>query len=118
MIENVVKFIKRNFADSRVFKDVDDWNNRAIQWLERTGNHNVHNTTKKRPSEVFLVEKPHLLPVFPLLSIESIHTSSITRNVGKDNTIRFESNRYSLPLGTYGTIPRNQVFLEIKGEHK
>jgi transposase len=117
MIENVVKYIKRNFADSRVFKDVDDWNNRAIQWLERTGNHNVHNTTKKRPAEVFLVEKPHLLPVSPLLSIESIHTSSITRNVGKDNTIRFESNRYSLPLGTYGSIPRNQVFLEIKGEH-
>lgn len=117
MIENVVKYIKGNFADSRVFKDIDDWNIRAIQWLERTGNHNVHNTTKKRPVEVFLVEKQHLLPVSPLLSIESIHTTSITRNIGKDNTIRFESNRYSLPLGTYGSTPKNQVFLEIRGEH-
>jgi transposase len=116
MIENVVKYIKGNFADSRVFKDIEDWNTRAIQWLERTGNYNVHNTTKKRPVEVFLVEKQHLIPVSPLLSIESNLTNSITRNVGKDNTIRYESNRYSLPLGTYGSIPKNQVFLEIKDD--
>ncbi|MGO4890686.1 transposase, partial [Anaerobacillus sp. MEB173] len=117
MIENVVKYIKGNFADSRVFKDIEDWNIRAIKWLERTGNHNVHNTTKKRPAEVFLVEKQHLLPVSPLLSNESIHTNSITRNVGKDNTIRFKSNRYSLPLGTFGSTKNNQVFIEIKGEY-
>jgi len=116
MIENVVKYIKGNFADSRVFRDISDWNMRAIQWLERTGNYNVHNTTKKRPIEVFLVEKQHLLPVSPLLSIESNYINSITRNVGKDNTIRFESNRYSLPLGTYGSLPKNQVVLEITGD--
>ncbi|MFT8323456.1 MAG: hypothetical protein ABF649_21580 [Bacillus sp. (in: firmicutes)] len=113
----MVKYIKGNFADSRVFKEIEDWNHRALQWLERTGNFNVHNTTKKRPIEVFLVEKQHLLPVSPLLSNESNHTNSITRNIGKDNTIRFESNRYSLPLGTYGSLPNNQVFLEIKKEY-
>ena len=73
MIENVVKYIKGNFADSRVFKDIEDWNERALQWLERTGNKNVHNTTKKSPVEVFLVEKQHLEPVSPLLSNESTH---------------------------------------------
>lgn len=118
MIENVVKYIKGNFADSRVFKDIEDWNIRAIQWLERTGNKNVHNTTKKRPAEVFLVEKQHLEPVSPLLSIESNHTQSISRNVGKDNTVRFESNRYSVPLGTYGSLPKNEVFLEIIDDEK
>jgi len=118
MIENVVKYIKGNFADSRVFKDIEDWNIRAIQWLERTGNKNVHNTTKKRPVEVFLDEKQHLQPVSPLLSNESTHTHIITRNVGKDNTIRYESNRYSVPLGTYNSLPNNQIFLEITGEHK
>lgn len=117
MIENVVKFIKGNFADSRVFKDIDDWNERALQWLERTGNHNVHNTTKKRPAEVFPLEKQHLQPVSSLLSIESMNESSITRNVMKDNTVRFESNRYSVPIGTYKTKGNNQVFLEIKGSN-
>ena len=55
MIENVVKYIKGNFADSRVFNHIEDWNNRARQWLDRTGNHQVHQTTKKRPAEVFLL---------------------------------------------------------------
>lgn len=29
MIENVVKYIKGNFADSRIFKDIEDWNDRT-----------------------------------------------------------------------------------------
>lgn len=117
MIENVVKYIKGNFADSRVFKDIEDWNERAIAWLARTGNYNVHNTTKKRPVEVFVVEKQHLQPVSALLHVtESIATKSITRNVGKDNTIRFESNRYSVPLGTFNQ--QQQVFIEIKDDER
>lgn len=118
MIENVVKYIKGNFADSRVFKDIEDWNERALQWLERTGNKNMHNTTKKSPAEVFLVEKQHLEPVSPLLSNESIPADIITRNVSKDNTIRFKSNRYSVPLGTYGVLPKNQVFLDVQDKQQ
>ena len=118
MIENVVKYIKGNFADSRIFKDIEDWNERALQWLERTGNKNVHNTTKKRPAEVFLLEKQHLEPVSPLLLQESVHRRIITRNVGKDNTVRFASNRYSVPLGTYGALPKNEVVLDIQGEQQ
>ncbi|MGD7007311.1 IS21 family transposase [Metabacillus sp. 84] len=114
MIENVVKYIKGNFADSRVFSDIEDWNQRALQWLHRTGNHQVHQTTKKRPAEVFLLEKQHLQPVSSLLSYESTHTQSITRSVSKDNTIRYKSNRYSVPLGTYQTHSENLVFIEVK----
>ncbi|WP_197246437.1 IS21 family transposase [Cytobacillus firmus] len=116
MIENVVKYIKGNFADSRVFSDIEDWNKRARQWLERTGNHRVHQTTKKRPAEVFLLEKQHLQPVSSLLSYESTNNQSITRSVSKDNTIRYKSNRYSVPLGTYQTMSENLVWIEVKGE--
>ena len=118
MIENVVKYIKGNFADSRVFKDIEDWNVRALQWLERTGNHHVHQTTKKRPAEVFLLEKQHLQPVSSLLSYESTNTKSITRNVSKDNTIRYKSNRYSVPLGTYQSMAENLVWIEVTGEEE
>lgn len=115
MIENVVKYIKRNYADSRVFNGIEDWNQRAWLWLERTGNYKVHNTTKKRPVEVFTVEKQHLQPVSSLLSLtENTNKESITRNVMKDNTIRYESNRYSVPLGTYHQ--QKQVFLDISEE--
>lgn len=116
MIENVVKYIKGNFADSRVFRDIEDWNERARQWLKRTGNHQVHQTTKKRPAEVFLLEKQHLQPVSSLLSYESTHNQSITRSVSKDNTIRYKSNRYSVPLGTYQNRSENLVWIEIREE--
>ena len=116
MIENVVKYIKGNFADSRVFSDIEDWNDRALQWLQRTGNHQVHQTTKKRPAEVFLLEKQHLQPVSSLLSYESTNNQSITRSVSKDNTIRYKSNRYSVPLGTYQTRTENLVWIEVTGD--
>lgn len=118
MIENVVKYIKGNFADSRVFSDIEDWNNRALQWLQRTGNHQFHQTTKKRPAEVFLLEKQHLQPVSSLLSYESTTNQSITRSVSKDNTIRYKSNRYSVPLGTYQTNAENHVLIEVTGDEQ
>lgn len=112
-IENVVKYVKYNFAKNRVFTNIDTWNEKGIAWLERTGNYNVHNTTKKRPVEVHALEKQHLKPVSPLLSIESDYSSSITRTVCPDNVIKYKSNRYSVPLGTYRRNGDNKVFIEI-----
>ncbi|WP_424923089.1 IS21 family transposase [Aureibacillus halotolerans] len=99
-VENVVKYVKNNFARNRVFSSLEDWNERSLKWLERTGNYKVHNTIKKRPFEVFLLEKQHLRTISHTLSSES-HTESIPRNVHKDNTVHYQSNRYSVPIGTY-----------------
>lgn len=110
-----MKYVKKNFAVHRVFSTIDDWNDRAWKWLERTGNYKVHQTIKKRPVEVFLLEKQHLRKISsPLSYSESNPTEIITRNVNKDNTIRFKSNRYSVPLGTYTKCP--QVNLQIDGQ--
>lgn len=100
-VENVVKYVKNNFAKNRVYSNLEDWNVKGLKWLERTGNYKVHNTTKKRPFEVFLLEKQHLRKISDPLSFESNYTESITRNVRKDNTVHYLSNRYSVPLGTY-----------------
>ena len=113
-IENVVKFIKGNFADSRIYTNLDNWNQRCIAWLDRTGNYKVHQLTKKRPAEVFAQEKQHLQPVFPILSNESTLITSITRVVAKDNTIYYKSNRYTLPIGSYKLARNNKVLLEIQ----
>ncbi|MGW5984208.1 IS21 family transposase, partial [Bacillus mycoides] len=59
------------------------------------------------------VEKQHLQPVSSPLSYQSVITPSITRNISKDNTIRFKSNRYSVPLGTYSAVSDNEVFIEV-----
>ena len=114
-IENVVKYVKKNFAIHRVFSTIEDWNEKAWKWLERTGNYKVHHTIKKRPFEVFLLEKQHLRKISsPLSDNESIPNQIITRNVNKDNTVRFQSNRYSVPIGTYTKCP--QVKLQINKE--
>ena len=114
-IESVVKYVKKNFAIHRVFSTIEDWNEKAWKWLERTGNYKVHHTIKKRPFEVFLLEKQHLRKISsPLSFSESKPTEIITRNVNKDNTIRFESNRYSVPIGTYTKCP--EVKIQIDGQ--
>lgn len=100
-IENVVGFIKHNFAKHRVFHNIDSWNEQGLEWLNRTGNYKIHNTTKKRPVDVFSLEKQHLRPVVKKINVKNNYKSSITRSVHKDNTIRYFSNRYSLPLGTF-----------------
>jgi len=97
-IENVVKYIKYNFLENRLFVDDGILNGSFLDWLNRTGNAKVHGTTKRVPAEVFQEERDMLraLPATPLYE----HTS-ICRTVRKDNTIVYDSNRYSVPLGTY-----------------
>jgi len=97
-IENVVKYVKRNFARHRIFVSVDKLNEDCLAWLDRTGNALIHHTTKKIPAEVFALEKQHLRPVPEKIKTPS---TSITRTVRKDNTIWHEGSRYSVPLGTY-----------------
>ncbi|WP_058951190.1 IS21 family transposase [Oceanobacillus picturae] len=115
-IENVVKFIKRNFAKNRVFHQIDTWNEQCFAWLKRKGNYQVHNTIKKRPVEVFALEKPHLRKVSSLLSFESNRELSITRSVHKDNIIKYQSNRYSVPIGTYKPSSENIVYIRTEEE--
>jgi len=98
-IESVVRFIKCNFLANRLFVDEDILNNSCIDWLDRTGNGKVHSTTKKIPAEVFETERDYLRP---LIDVQINADTDIFRTVRKDNTILYDSNRYTLPLGTYG----------------
>ncbi|MGF9798599.1 DDE-type integrase/transposase/recombinase, partial [Brevibacillus agri] len=114
-IENVVKYIKRNFARHRQFTNVDKLNEQCLAWLARTGNANMHHTTKKIPAEVYAFEKAYLRPVHK--KIETLSKSSITRTVRKDNTIWYEGNRYTVPLGTYNGTDK-QVAVRVTRENK
>ena len=54
-------------------------------------------------------------PVHNLL--KDIFVTSITRTIHKDNVIRFNGNRYSVPLGTYRQGSSNIAYIEEDGEH-
>ena len=101
----MVKFIKRNFASHRLFTDIKTWNQSFLDCLDRTGNYNVHGTTKKIPAQVFLEEQQYLRPVPTMTITEEI----ITRTVRKDNTVLYKGNRYSVPLGRLIHIPQKKV---------
>lgn len=109
-VESVVKYVKGNFLPNRFFMDIDILNRSFVEWLARTGNAKVHSTTKKVPAEVFELERAHLRPI--LTAMEIAPSASIARKVRKDNTILFESNRYSVPLGTYNK--EKEVSIEAK----
>jgi len=111
-IENVVKYVKYNFLENRIFMGLDILNRSFEDWLDRTGNKKLHGTTKKVPAEVFIVESAHLRPV-PITQTY-VCKDSITRKVRKDNTVIYNSNRYSLPLGTYNR--EKEVELKVQGD--
>ena len=100
MIENVIKYVKHNFAKNRVYKDVDSFNQACMAWLKRTGNKRKHDTIKKVPAEVFSLEKEYLIPV-PDYNFTVANTDSISYQVRKDNIVLYKGNRYRVPKGTY-----------------
>jgi hypothetical protein len=99
-IENVVGFVKNNFAHNRVFHNLDKWNEETLAWLDRRGNGKIHGTTKRIPAEVFMQERKYLKPVTEKIQTNSTGIS-ITYRVRKDNTVAIGGNRYSVPIGTY-----------------
>lgn len=100
-IENVVGFVKKNFAPCRTFYNLEKWNEQCLAWLARTGNGKKHNITNKIPAEVFIEERKYLKPVTTKIQIEKSLKTSISALIRKDNTVRYKSNRYTLPQGTY-----------------
>ena len=78
----------------------------------------MHQTTKKRPFEVHALEKQHLQNVSTQFSFENNHGNSITRNIQKDNVVKFESNRYTVPTGTYQRGQSNRAYLEITEDQR
>lgn len=99
-VESVVKYVKGNFLANRLYVDDDILNDGCSDWLERTANAKPHGTTKRIPAEVFAEEREHLRP---LIECTENVDARIYRTVRKDNTVLYDSNRYSVPLGTYNT---------------
>lgn len=111
-VENVVKYVKGNFAQNRIFTDIDTLNEQCMDWLRRTGNKKVHDTTKKVPAEVFAVEKEFLQPV-PERNSYDMLPETVTYPIRKDNVIVWKGNHYRVPLGSYE--PGRRVHMVVDG---
>jgi len=99
-VENVVGYVKNNFAHNRTFYNLERWNEDCMAWLKRRANGKIHGTTKKIPAQVFEEERKYLRPILEKIKSKTT-TLSITYRVRKDNTVLIKGNRYSVPIGTY-----------------
>jgi transposase len=96
-IERVIGYIKNNFLSCRKYQGISQLNSDGLNWLDRTANTKIHETTKMVPKHVFIQEQKHLRPV-PTLSAP---TPPRTANVRPDNVVHYRQNRYAVPRGTY-----------------
>ena len=110
-VESGVKFVKGNFLNGRTFVNLSLLNEEGQSWLNRTGNAKVHETTFLVPESEWQIEKEYLNP---FLALPLTPDAGKPYGVRPDNVVRFRSNRYTLPTGSY-LGPNTQVRLRIEG---
>lgn len=99
-VENVVKYVKRNFLAGYEFKDMNILNEDCARWLATTANGLPHAITGSIPSAMYeQEEKGQMLPYHgvPTLPRQELPTYMLR----KDNTISYKGNYYAVPLGSY-----------------
>jgi hypothetical protein len=86
--------VETNFLAGRRFKDDADLNCQAQAWLDETANARRIRELGASPKELFVAERPHLVPL-PLYvpEVYQIHR----RLVDEDGYVRLHEKRYSAP---------------------
>jgi transposase len=98
-VENAIKYVRQSFFYGRAFSSLADLRAQAARWQEQVANQRLHGTTRERPAQRLVVERPRLrrLPERPFdtdLVLPPI--------VAKDARVRFDANTYSVPLQAVG----------------
>ncbi len=91
-VENPFGYVEGNFLAGRTFRDLEDLNLQGAEWLART-RQRVHRTTQEQPIARLAEERPKLLPL-PITRFEA--GVIVTRVVGDDFCVAWETNRYSV----------------------
>ena len=93
-VEASIKYIRHAFFYGRSFTSLEDLRIKAARWRDEVANERIHGTTRERPSQRLLVERPRLraLPPHPF-DTDII----IPLVVSKEARVRFDANSYSVP---------------------
>lgn len=93
-VEGSIKYLRHSFFYGRSFATLADLRLQAARWLEATANARLHATTRERPCDRLLVERPRLraLPARPFDS--DLVEAAI---VSKEARVRLDTNAYSVP---------------------
>jgi hypothetical protein len=93
-IERPFFYVERNFLPGRSFNDFDDLNQQALNWCRDIANQKVKRALGMSPEAAYVMEKPHLAPLPPVLPpIYEV----LERVVDLYGYISVDTNRYSVP---------------------
>jgi transposase len=93
-VENPFRYVEGNFLAGRTFRDLVDLNRQAALWLSETARVRIHRTTREQPSARLVEEQPVLIAL-PHQRFEA--GVVVSRLVGDDFCVAYETNRYSVP---------------------
>jgi len=93
-VEGAIKYIRHSFFYGRSFRSLDDVRAQAAAWRDQVANDRIHATTRERPRERLLLERP-LLRALPLRPFDT--DAIVPAIVSKEARVRFDANSYSVP---------------------
>ena len=98
-VENAVGFVKKNFLAGLELSDFRILNPAVRQWLDTVANVRLHGTTKRKPVELFQIEKPSLRLMSP-----QPYDVGVVREVRATCQFRvtLDTNTYSVPAAYAG----------------
>jgi transposase len=94
-VEVSIKYIRSNFWSGREFKNFDDLCMQSILWRDQFLNVREHRTTKRIIRKLFESEEKNNLR--PLNDLKYDTDEILSRSIGPDFHITFETNKYSVP---------------------
>ena len=99
-VERAVPTVRKHLLAGRIFKDINEANERALHWCRDEIGMELHGTTKKKPYPTFLAEEKAHLTALPSLPFERPLWKQCT--VHPDHHIVFDKSYYSLPTRFIG----------------
>lgn len=94
-VENGIKYVRSAFLAGRTLSTLAEINREAELWLREEANVRIHGTTRERPVDRWVNERPLLGPVpTPGYDCAIVRGVQATRQA----LVQFETNRYSVPF--------------------
>jgi len=97
-IENLIKFIKRNFLRIRDFDSIDEARERLSRWLNRRANGKISLATRRIPREMFTEEKVHLRGLKNSIYRKDTRNVRERRKADIMGQISVNAGKYPVPL--------------------
>ncbi|GAI43242.1 unnamed protein product, partial [marine sediment metagenome] len=97
-IENVIKFIKRNFLRIRDFDNIEEAKERLFKWLNRRANGKISLATRRIPQKMFTEEKAYLRTLKNSIYRKDNLNARERRKADITGEISVNSCKYPVPL--------------------